>query len=379
MNNAKQMFKKHYSRLLLEAVIKSALVGLAIGCAANFLAALAAWIFDFGGIWFAIGIGGGAWLIGGVLFFFLKYKPSVAETAKRVDRLGLEERMITMLELEGDDSYIATAQRENAKASIALVADRKIKLRVPKIIICLAAISFILGVSMTTVTGLADSNVIPDFDEIVEEDPYANYIPVTYMVEEGGWIEGESDQLVEPGGSTTPVVAVAEDGWVFEGWDDGYADLERQETNVTTELYLVAIFVQIEEGDGEAGEDTEGGNNGSQSSEGDKADDLPQGSSANAEGDQNGAEGSDGDASGSKGDAEGGQGAGNEEEGEGKGDGKGQGAGGKWEDSNQFIDGSTYYRDYLEYYYEYAMSIFEENGEIPPEFREFFEAYFNSI
>ena len=318
-------------------------------------------------------------LVYGVLFFFLKYKPSVAETAKRVDRLGLEERMITMLELAGDDSYIATAQRENAKASLARVEDRKIKLRISKVVACIAAASFILGASMTTITGLASNDILPDFNEVVEDDPYANYLPVTYMVEEGGWIEGEADQLVEPGGSTTPVVAMPEDGWVFEGWDDGYADTERQETNVTTELYFVAIFVQIEEGEGGEDGEAEEGNNGSQSTEGDKADDLPQGGSANAESDQNGADGSEGDGSGSKGDAEGGQGAGNEQEGEGKGEGKGQGAGGKWQDSNQFIDGNTYYRDYLEYYYQYAMSIFEENGEIPPEFREFFEAYFNSI
>lgn len=378
MNDAKQMFKRHYSRLLLEAVIKSALIGLAIGCGANFLAALAAWIFDFGGVWFAIGVGVGVWLISVVLFFFLKYKPSVAEIAKRVDRLGLQERMVTMLELQGDNSYIATAQRENAKASVACVEDRKIRFRISKVVICLAAISLILGASMTTITGLSGNDVIPDFDEIIEDDPYANYIPVTYVVEEGGWIEGEADQLVEPGGSTTPVVAMPEDGWVFEGWDDGYANPERQETNVTTELYFVAIFVQIVEDAGDTDGEGGDGKDGQQSAEGDKAEDLPANGGANVESDQSGAEGSEGDGSGSKGDSDGGKGS-SDEQGEGKGDGKGQGAGGKWEDSNQFIDGNTYYRDYLEYYYQYAIQIFEENGEIPPELREFFETYFDSI
>lgn len=375
--NAKQMFQKHYLRLCLEAAIKAVLAGLAVGCGANFLAALAAWIFDFGGVWFAIGVGGGVWLISGLLFF-LRYKPTVAETAQRMDRLGLEERMITMLELEGDDSYIATVQRENARASIARVQGRKIRLRVSKLAIWLAVVSLVLGSSMTTITGLAESEKIPGFDEIVEDDPYANHIAVTYTVEEGGWIEGEADQLVEPGGSTTPVVAMAEDGWIFEGWDDGHADPERYETEVTTELYFVAVFVQIGEGDGDADGEGEGGKDGSQSAEGDQAEDLPANGSANVESDQNGAQGSEGDGNGSSGDSEGGQGS-SDEQGEGKGDGKGQGAGGKWEDSNQFIDGNTYYRDYLEYYYQYAIGVFEENGEIPPELREFFETYFDSI
>ncbi len=376
--NVKQLFRKHYSRLILEAVIKSVLVGLAVGCGANFLAALAAWIFDFGGVWLAIGVGGGVWLISGLLFFFLKYKPSVAETAERMDRLGLEERMITMLELQGDDSYIASVQRENARASIARVANRKIRLRVSKVAIVLAAVALVLGSSMTTIKGLSDSGDLPNFNEIVEDDPYANYIPVTYMVEEGGWIEGESDQLVEPGGSTTPVVAIAEDGWIFEGWDDGFANPERFETEVTTELYFVAVFVQIDEDGGDADGDGEGGKEGSSSNEGDKADDLPANGSANVDSEQSGAQGGEGDGNGSSGDSEGGQGS-SDEQGQGKGDGKGQGAGGKWEDSNQFLDGNTYYRDYLEYYYQYALEIFEQNGEIPPELREFFETYFDSI
>lgn len=375
--NAKQMFKKHYLRLVLEAVIKSVLLGLAIGFAANFVAALAAWIFDFGGIWFAIGVGGGCWLVSGLLAYFLKYKPSVTETAARMDRLGLEERMITMLELDGDDSYIANVQRENAINSIAGVVNRKIRLRVPRAVICFAAVAFVLGASMTTVTGLANNDVIPDFDEIVE-DPYANYLSVTYAVDEGGEIEGETDQLIEPGGATTPVIAVPEDGWIFVGWDDGNSEMERFEENVTTDLYYIALFEQIGEGDEGDSEGEGGGKEGSGSQEGDKAEDLPSNGSANVDSDQNGASGSEGDGSGSSGENEGGQGS-SDEQGEGKGDGKGQGAGGKWDDQNQFIDGKTYYRDKLDEYYQMALEIFEETGEIPPELRDFFEAYYDSI
>ena len=114
------------------------------------------------------------------------------------------------------------------------------------------------------------------------------------------------------------------------------------------------------------------------SGEGDEAEDVPQGGSADAESDQNGGQGDEGDASGSDGNSDGGQGSG-QEEGEGKGEGQGFGAGGKWEDSNQFIDGKTYYKDQLDMYYQYAMEIFEQTGEIPPELREFFETYYDSI
>ena len=365
-------------RLVLEGVFKSLLAGLAIGFAANFLTALLGWVFSFGGIGLAIGIGAAAWVIGGVLMYLLKFRPTISDTAQRMDRLGLEERMITMLELKQDDSYIASVQRENAKASISLIEGRKIKIRIPKVVVCLAIVAAVLGSTMTTVKGLSDSGEIPSFDEIIEDDPYANHIAVTYAVDEGGYIDGETDQLVEPGSSTTPVIAVAEDGWVFVGWDDGYSDLERFETNVTQDLYFVAIFEEIGESEGGADGDGEGGKDGSQNAEGDQAEDLPADGGANADSDQNGAQGSEGDGSGSKGDSDGGKGS-SDEQGEGKGDGKGQGAGGKWDDSNTFIDGETYYREWLELYYQNALEIFEQNGEIPPELREFFEAYYDSI
>lgn len=376
--NLKQMLKKHYLRLVLEGILKSVLAGLAIGFAANFLTALLGWVFSFGGIWLAIGIGAAAWAIGGVLMYFLKFKPSIEETAQRMDRLGLEERAITMLELKEDDSYIASVQRENAKRSIARIEGRKIRIRIPRVIVCLSVIAAVLGSSMTTVKGLADSGDIPTFDEIVEDDPYANYIAVTYTVDEGGYIDGETDQLVEPGASTTPVIAVAEDGWVFVGWDDGYTELERYETNVTQGLYFTAIFEEIIENEGGEAGDGEGNGEGGQKAEGDQAEDLPSNGGASADSDQSGAEGSEGDGSGSKGDSDGGKGS-SDEQGEGKGDGKGQGAGGKWDDANKFLDGDTYYREWLEYYYQDALEYFEATGEIPPELREFFEAYYDSI
>ena len=58
--------------------------------------------------------------------------------------------------------------------------------------------------------------------------------------------------------------------------------------------------------------------------------------------------------------------------------GNGQG-GGKWLDRNQFIDGATYYRDYLEMYYQYSTGLLESDTEIPPEVIEFFEIYFSGI
>lgn len=374
--NLKKLFNKHYNRLVFEAVLRSALFGLAVGFGTNTLLGLLVWLFEFGNIWLPIGVGVGVGIASGVAIYFLKHKPSPQQVARRLDRLGLEERTITMLELDGDDSYIAQIQRENAVDHIERVQDKKLRLRVPKVLISLAIVAFLVGSSMTTVVGLAESNIIPSGGDLLPPDPTELPFSVSYMVDEGGEIVGEMDQLVYPGSSTEPVVAVADDGWVFVGWDDGNENPERYEKDVDTDMIFIAIFEEIGDTEGGSSDDSAEGQPGS-GEEGDAADDVPSGSESSSESDQTG-QGDKGDASGSDGDSEGGQGSG-EEQGEGKGEGQGAGAGGKWQESNQFIDGQTYYKDYLEMYYEYALEIFKENGEIPPELRDFYEAYIDSI
>lgn len=372
----KSFFQKHHKRLVTEAVLKAVLCGALAGFCADFLAALVAWFFDLGGIWLAIGIGAAVGVVTGVILYFAKFRPSVEDLAKRVDRLGLEERMVTMLQLQQDDSVMARLQRENAKEHLKDVEDRKLRLRMPKSVIALAVIALVLSSGMTTVLALAEENILPPGSELIDpDDPMAELIAISYIAGEGGEIEGETDQLLLPGEDGLPVVAVAEDGWVFVGWDDGFEHPERQETGVTVGGVYTAMFQEIlEDGDPE-GEQNGDGNGGQ--GEGDKAADVPGGGETNADTDQGG-QGDKGSGSGSDSSNQGGQGEG-QEQGEGKGDGKGQGAGGKWEDSNQFLDGQTYYKDYLEMYYEMAKEIYEENGEIPPEMWEFFEAYFGGI
>jgi hypothetical protein len=314
----------------------------------------------------------------GLATYFLKYKPNPRAIARRVDRLGLEERMVTMMELEGEDSYIANLQRENAKAHLDAASNRKIRFRLSKAVSALALVAFVLSASMTTVAALADKGIIPTLPELNEPDPMESFIAVTYFVEEGGEIEGLTDQLVAPGEDAAPVVAVAQDGWVFVEWDDGVKNPERHDLDVQSEIYVEAIFEDIiDDGNGES-DGNEADGNGEGSEEGDSAEDVPGGSNSKVESENQGDAGDEGDASGADGDSDGGKGSG-EEEGEGKGEGQGQGAGGKWEDSNQFYDGETYYRDHLDMYYQMALEYFAEHGEIPPELKEFFETYYDSI
>ena len=204
-------------------------------------------------------------------------------------------------------------------------------------------------------------------------DAADRYFNVSYLVEGGGDIEGEPEQPVLAGGDASPVVAVAEDGWVFVKWSDGIEDPARTDLNITEDLTVTAIFEEIGEGGDGSGDDDS-----TSSDEGDHDKDAPDGNDQDSSsiGGSNG-DGGEGDGSGNKGDGSGtGDGG---QQGDGKGNGRGDGAGGGASDSSSFKDGKTDYRDVYDIYYDQAMEILRNGGELPDYLKEFIEKYYGSI
>ena len=59
---------------------------------------------------------------------------------------------------------------------------------------------------------------------------------------EVGWIDGVTDQYIFEGETTTEVVAIAEEGYVFIGWSDGVKTARRQDKAVEKEMEFYAEF-----------------------------------------------------------------------------------------------------------------------------------------
>ena len=369
-----ELFKKHYLRLCLEAGLRSALWGLALGFAVTFVLSALEWLFAFGAFWLSIVVFFGVSAIAGALLYVFKYRPTDVDVAHRLDRLGLDERMITMLEYKDDDSYIATLQRENAKVHFESVRSKKLKLRISSVLIAIAICTTILGSAMMTVLALSENGVIPSGSDIISGDDLVDYIPVSYIVEEGGYITGEADQLVAPGEDADPVVAEAEDGWMFVGWDDESTNPARHDKNITEPREYVAIFEPIED---DEDEDEGSGGMESEDDEGDQSSDQPGEDDETAESDgtqqeEQNQESQDGQPSDDESENEESESTDDSEANSGN---NGQGSGGKWEETNMFYDGQTYYKDAMDYYENY----YGEDSDIPPELREFFELYFGSL
>lgn len=337
--DSKQLFSQHRKRLEREGWLKAALVSLVIGFAAMLIVAALTWAFEKNGLWYSllalVVVAGGLT----PLFYYRRFRPTDMQIARRIDQLGLEERVITMTEFSEADDFMIRRQRADAQEKLKETDRRKLSFRISASLIALVSVFGVLGLSLTTVNTLSYYGLLPTIGEIIDTtlppEPIIEF-EVSYFVEggQGGIIEGEEFQIVAQGEAGSLVYASADDGWAFAGWSDGYADPYRQEDDVQGNMEIFALFEQL----GEAGD-----------GEGEPSDQPP---------DQPGESQNDGDGDDSN---------------------PVQQGGGKYEPANQIIDEATYYRDVFGQYYDLIVEMLSSGEEIPEDLRIIIEAYFNIL
>ena len=195
------------------------------------------------------------------LFYKFIFKPTTKEIATRIDELGLEERIITMAELDGDESYIAKRQREDAINSLKSISEKLLKIVISIPMALVLGVSTALGGGMTTVAALSSAGIIDNGTKIVEviKNEKPALYTIEYSVEGDGEIEGDIIQNIENGKNGSMVIAVALPGNVFYMWSDGLEDPVRYESRVKENIEVTAIFIELEEDD-ESEQDGEEGN-----------------------------------------------------------------------------------------------------------------------
>ena len=110
-------------------------------------------------------------------------------------------------------------------------------------------IAFFIIMSILTLTliGCDKSDKKDDSDNV-------NVITVVYEVDGGGTILGDDVQTINKGEGASRVTAVANDGWIFIGWDDGYKNPTRIDEGLTEDTVFVAIFENDGSGDNDEGD-----------------------------------------------------------------------------------------------------------------------------
>ncbi len=341
-----KQFQRYFRRLSVEGILRALLLALASGACATFVSGIVTWFYITENIGLSLGINIGVFLAATVLFvpiwYFVFFRPTVGKSAERIDRLGLEERMITMVELQGEDSLIAKLQREDAKQNLEKVEPRQLKFKMPKKILVFLLIAAVCGVGTTTVAALGAAGYIysgyETMDAIIPEEPPV-YVNVVYLSIDGGLIEGEFDQRIVLGESTSEVLAVADDGFEFVQWSDGVKDPARSDRNVQGDMEIWALFQYV--GDPQESED------------GDPSEDEDQQRPRPQDQQNNNSDTTD-DPSSTQSSA-------------------------KYEAYNQIIDGQTFFKDVLQQYKDAALEDMEDSGEQDREGNGIADAYYNII
>lgn len=331
-------FKNYDSRLIKEGLIKSLLCGMTISFAALFITATVFWFTNFKMIWLCAVVWVVVTAIATPIFYFVKFRPTVKDIAMRIDELGLEERILTMTHLEKDTSYIAKRQREDALRALSTVDAKLIAIAISVPLIVSVSVSAVLGLGMTTISALSAAGVIQSGQEIIEDltkEPEKQY-EIVYEVMGEGMIEGEMFQIVVEGEDALGVLAVADDDWAFVTWSDGVTSPYREDKNITKDMTVIAIFMEVMEGeDGGDGQEQSG-----KPSEEGKPGDKP------GENNEN----------------------------------KNPAGTGQYEPTNQVINGETYYGGATyENAYEEVMEELEQSEETPDELKDIISDYFDTI
>lgn len=303
-----QLYSKYYSRMSKEGWIKSLFCALAIGFAVNGIIALVTWLAGFdAGIWIALGGLVVATAAAMPVFYSLFFCPNEKSVAKRLDSLGLDERIITMQELQGDTSEIACLQRADASDKVeqteraAQKNGKVVKMKITIAPIIAVACAGVFGLSFSIVTALSGYGGIPSgkyvlngaffnsktysvkygiFGEEEKNDDaevkkaadkkramsWAAYALASLTSEEedkgpAGHITkdvagGATNQKVKEGGSSEQIYYTANDYYYFVRWldnfgnkygcEDGYTPT-RYEENVKSDIELKIQFEKVEE------------------------------------------------------------------------------------------------------------------------------------
>lgn len=328
-------FRKYHEQLVRGAVIKSLLWGLGFGAVAAFIVAFCTWMSYFKGFWLTMGIFVAVSAGGTALMYFRFFKPTDKDVARKVDALGLQERLVTMLELEGRDDYIAERQRRDAQEALQSLGMTKLKFGIALALILFVSVTGAFALAMTTVTGLSDLGLVPSGQQLIDEargrNP-RNFITVEYTATRGGGIIGESSQTIRKGETTGMVIAVPEEGYRFYRWTDGYPNPARADKGLKESSTFTAWFLPM---DSDAPEDKPAG-------------DRPS--------DQPNEDGNDQD--------------------------KDDSSSAEMYNPPTYdyiIDWQIAYRDAFDDYYEEIMEELSGDGEISDEERKFIESYFNTL
>lgn len=173
--NLNKLFRTFKQKLLWENILKSSLFSLMFSAAGVFIISLVYHILiRETPLKFTLLVGLGIFILSFLIVFIFRY-PTKKKVASRIDEIGLQERVSTMLEYRKNETEIASLQRKDAVEQIQKVSAKQMKFRFFKkefiscaICVCMAVTMMFLPYNVLAF-GATDSAISADQQQIIKD------------------------------------------------------------------------------------------------------------------------------------------------------------------------------------------------------------------
>ena len=174
--NINKLFRSFRQKLLWEGLLKSLLFSLMVGGASVFITSLVYHLMiKETPLLLTAALCGTVFTVSFLLIFFIRYYPTKKRVAARMDEIGLQERVSTMLEYRDEDTEIAKLQRNDAIEQIGKTTSKQMKFRFMKrefilcaVSVCMALVMMILPYNVLAF-GASDNTVSAEQAQIIKD------------------------------------------------------------------------------------------------------------------------------------------------------------------------------------------------------------------
>lgn len=186
--NCQDILQKYHKKMKREARIKAWVIGAIIGLATGSVIMGLSWLTTelsdkvtwlppaFNGTLWSVMIAAIVTGIASELLYRFAFRPTLRKVAERVDALGLEERAVTMLDMAGNDHYMAELQRNDTQATLEKVPADRLKMTIFKLPVAIACALLLIISALIIVpnarglfTPVPEINVDEVIDQLIED------------------------------------------------------------------------------------------------------------------------------------------------------------------------------------------------------------------
>lgn len=166
-----EKLKKIKKKMIIESILNSLLNGFIFGILVTILLTLILYLIGFKNILVSIIIMLVLSLALSSYFYFSRFRPTLKKVARRIDQLGLQERVITSIEYEEDEGLLARLLKEDTNEKLDTFKMELVKLKINKKVMIAVISSIVVFIGILFIPARSFSNILTPGDSVSEDLP----------------------------------------------------------------------------------------------------------------------------------------------------------------------------------------------------------------